>query len=101
MPFSLKNVGATYQRLVNHMFSKEIGKTMQIKREDHLAHLARTFEILRKFNMRLNPKKCNFGVEFGKFLGHMVRRRGIEENPSKLRQSSIWVLYEVLRRFRS
>ncbi|GKV48676.1 hypothetical protein SLEP1_g55478 [Rubroshorea leprosula] len=35
--------------------------------------------------MRLNPAKCIFGVESGKFLGFMVSRRGIEVNPEKIR----------------
>jgi len=33
--------------------------------------------------MRLNPKKCIFGVEGGKFLGFMLTHRGIEDNPDK------------------
>lgn len=49
MHFSLKNVGATYQRFVNHIFAKFIGKTMEVyiddmlvksvKVEQHLDHL--------------------------------------------------------------
>ena len=35
--------------------------------------------------MKLNPEKCTFGVEAGKFLGFMVSRRGIEANPEKVR----------------
>lgn len=35
--------------------------------------------------MRLNPKKCSFGVESGKFLGHIVRKWGIKVNPSKIK----------------
>ena len=35
--------------------------------------------------MRLNPKKCTFGVTFGKLLGHVVSERGIEVDPEKIR----------------
>ena len=40
--------------------------------------------MLRRYNMKLNPSKCNFGVLFGKFLGFMVSHRGIEVNPDKI-----------------
>lgn len=33
--------------------------------------------------MRLNPAKCTFGVQAGKFLGFLLTRRGIEVNPNK------------------
>nr|KYP65235.1 Retrovirus-related Pol polyprotein from transposon 297 family [Cajanus cajan] len=33
--------------------------------------------------MRLNPEKCVFGVQGGKFLGFMITIRGIEANPEK------------------
>nr|KYP59712.1 Retrotransposable element Tf2 [Cajanus cajan] len=33
--------------------------------------------------MRLNPEKCVFGVQGGKFLGFMITSRGIETNPEK------------------
>ncbi|KAI5336099.1 hypothetical protein L3X38_026233 [Prunus dulcis] len=35
--------------------------------------------------MRLNPKKCSFGVSSGKFLGFMISQRGIEANPKKIK----------------
>jgi hypothetical protein len=34
--------------------------------------------------MKLNPKKCTFGVPLGKLLGYMVSRRGIDSNPEKV-----------------
>jgi hypothetical protein len=36
------------------------------------SYLAETFDILRKFKMKLNPKKCTFGVPSGKLFGYMV-----------------------------
>ena len=62
MSFGLKNAGATYQRLVNHMFRPT----------------------LRQYNMRLNPNKCDFGVSSRKFLGFIVSHMGIEANPDKI-----------------
>ena len=95
MPFGLKNAGATYQRLVNEMFKEHIGKTMEVyiddmvvkslETEDHLKHLQETFDVLRRYNMKLNPEKCAFGVRSGKFLGFMVSNRGIEINPDKIK----------------
>ena len=35
--------------------------------------------------MRLNPKKCTFGVTSRKLLGYMVSERGIEADPDKIR----------------
>lgn len=93
MPLGLMNVEATYQRLVNSMFNQQIGKTMEIyvndilvkstEAKDHCQHLAVMFKILRKYKMKLNPRKCAFGVSSGKFLGYMVNYRGIEANPEK------------------
>jgi len=52
---------------------------------DHAAHLKRVFKQTRKYNMRLNPEKCKFGVQAGKFLGFHLTERGIEANPDKCR----------------
>ena len=94
MPFGLKNAGATYQRLVNKMFNKQIGRNMEIyvddmlvKSKEELAHLddlKETFTSLKKYQMKLNLSKCVFGVASGKFLGFMVSQRGIEANPEKV-----------------
>ena len=95
MSFGLKNVGATYQRLVNKMFQKQIGTTMEVYIDDmlvksttaalHITHLSEAFQILRNYNMKLNPAKCAFGVSAGKFLGFIVNHRGIEANPDKIK----------------
>ena len=94
MPFGLKNAGATYQRMMNTMFGRQIGKTVEVyiddmlvksvRKEDHLAHLREVFEILRRDELRLNASKCLFGVHSGKFLGHIISNRGIEANPDQI-----------------
>ncbi|XP_031096938.1 uncharacterized protein LOC116001189 [Ipomoea triloba] len=40
---------------------------------------------METFNLRLNPSKCAFAVQTGKFLGFMMTGRGIEPNPEKVR----------------
>ena len=51
---------------------------------DHIEHLNQMFNMLRKYQMKLNPLKCAFGVGSGKFLGFMVNQRGIKANPEKI-----------------
>ena len=82
MPFGIKNVGATYQHLVNMIFREQIGKTMEVYMNDillksktaadHVSHLFDTFTVLRRYQMKLNPLKCTFRVASRKFLGFMV-----------------------------
>ena len=92
--FRLKNVGATYQRLVNHMFRPLIGWNVEVYVDDmlvkilvekkHLDDLQETFDTLKLYNMKLNPSKCAFGILSRKFVGFMVSHRGIEVNPNKI-----------------
>nr|KYP68887.1 Retrovirus-related Pol polyprotein from transposon 17.6 [Cajanus cajan] len=93
IPFGLKNVGATYQRLMDKVFQQKIGKNMEVYVDDmvvktlsvkaHAADLAEVFSQIRKHNMHLNPEKRVFGVQGGKFLGFMITSRGTEANPEK------------------
>ena len=95
MPFSLKNVGATYQRLVTKIFRRLIGMKMEVyiedmlvktkEQPDHTKHLQETFELLRTNSMKLNPLKCAFAVSSSKFLSFMVTQRGIEASPIQFR----------------
>ncbi|XP_022891750.1 uncharacterized protein LOC111406590 [Olea europaea var. sylvestris] len=104
MPFGLKNAGATYQRLINKVFVDLIGKTIEAyvligktieayiddmvvkskQVDDHITDLEEVFSTLRKYNMKLNPTKCAFGVASGKSLGFMITNIGIEANPDKI-----------------
>ena len=95
MPFRLKNAGATYQRmattLLHDMIHKEIEvyvDDMMVKsktREGHFVALDKFLARAEKYNLRLNPKKCIFGVTSGKLLGHIVTQKGIKIDPDKVR----------------
>ena len=75
MPFGLKNVGSTYQRMMTRMFKPQLGKSIKIYVDDmvvksrvvseHLGYLSSTFNVLRKHKLRLNASKCSFGVGSG------------------------------------
>ncbi|XP_022026101.1 uncharacterized protein LOC110926690 [Helianthus annuus] len=94
MPFGLRNAGATYQRLMDTIFSEDIGKTVEVYMDDlvimsheeetMLHNIQRTFDSLRSVNLKLNPTKCSFGMEEGKFLGFIVTKDGFKVNPEKV-----------------
>nr|GEZ71162.1 reverse transcriptase domain-containing protein [Tanacetum cinerariifolium] len=93
MPFGLKNVGATYQRLMDKAFESQVGQNIELYMDDlvvksHIeAEMVRdikeTFRTLRKINMKLNPKKCSFGLAEGVFLGYVITPEGIKPCPDK------------------
>ena len=95
MPFGLKNAGATYQRAVTDLFHDKMHKEvemyvddMMVKsniREGHFEALDKFLARLEKYNLRLNPKKCIFGVTSGKLLEHIVSKKGIEVDLDKIK----------------
>ncbi|GKB34756.1 reverse transcriptase domain-containing protein [Tanacetum coccineum] len=88
MPFGLRNAGATYQRLMDKAFHKQIGRNLEVymddliiksRTEDEIVrYIEETFKTLWEINMKLNPKKYTFGVEEGTFLGYKVNTRGLK-----------------------
>ena len=43
------------------------------------------FERPQKYQLRLNPAKCTFGVKLGKLLGFIVSQKGIKVDPKKVK----------------
>ncbi|XP_052621664.1 uncharacterized protein LOC111883765 [Lactuca sativa] len=94
MPFGLKNAGATYQRPVDSIFAKQIGRNIEVYVDDMvikspneekiLQDIEETFKTLEVTKMKLNPTKCTFGVEEGQFLGYYVTRQGVQPSPTKV-----------------
>jgi hypothetical protein len=79
---------------MQHIFEDHIGRTaeayvddivMKTRKADDLVHNLRiAFGCLRANRVKLNPKKCVFGVPRGMLLGYIVSQRGIEANPVKV-----------------
>nr|GFA03013.1 reverse transcriptase domain-containing protein [Tanacetum cinerariifolium] len=113
MPFGLKNVGAKYQRLIDKAFESQIGRNIEVyvddlvvksyKEAEMMRDIEETFRTLRKVNMKLNPKKCSFGLAEGIFLGYVVTPKGIKPCPDKtaavLQLPSLRTIKEILADF--
>ncbi|GKF55460.1 reverse transcriptase domain-containing protein, partial [Tanacetum coccineum] len=75
LPFGLKNTGATYQRLIDKVFGSQIGRNMEVNTDDMviksdseeemLANIEETLGRLQAINLKLNLRKCSFGVKEG------------------------------------
>nr|GFC06952.1 reverse transcriptase domain-containing protein [Tanacetum cinerariifolium] len=98
MPFGLRNAGATYQRLVEKVFRKQIDKNLEVyvddlviksRMEDEIVRdIKETFKTLREINMKLNPKNVLLGWCSTMCLGTPVISAGFQAKMSKLRWSN-------------
>nr|GEU75861.1 reverse transcriptase domain-containing protein [Tanacetum cinerariifolium] len=91
--FGLKNARATYQRLVDKAFQKQIGRNLEVyvdnlviksRTKQEVRDMEETFKTHREINMKLNPKKCAFGMREGTFLGYKVDADGLKVCPDKV-----------------
>jgi len=86
-------MSATYQRLIERILASMLGQNVQTyvddmvdtseEKDQHIADLEELFKTITKYNLKINPDKCVFKVEAGKFLGFLLTKRGIEANPDK------------------
>jgi hypothetical protein len=83
-----------------HVFGEHIGRIVEAyvddivvktrKADDLVRDLQIVFDCLRANGVKLNPKKCVFGVPRGMLLGFIVSQRGIEPNPEKVATARVW-----------
>jgi hypothetical protein len=95
MTFGLKNAGATYQRAMNLIFHELLGNTVEVyidgivvksaEFSSHLAYLRKAFDKMRRYVLKMNPRKCAFGVSASKFLGFVIHEHGIEIDPDRIK----------------
>ena len=95
MPFGLKNADTTYQRAMMVIFHDMIHIDMEVYIDDilvksstHIEHpqaLAKILQRSREHNLKMNLKKCVFGVSSGKLLGFIVSKREIEIDSNNMK----------------
>ena len=100
MPFGLTNTPAIIQRIVN----KQLYKYLNIfvvaylnnilifskSKSEHIEHIRRVLEKLRRAGILLKPEKYEFHKEELEFLGFIVGRRGIRMSPKKVEVVLEW-----------
>ena len=80
---------------MNLIFHKLLGNIVEVYIDDivvksaefssHIADLRKAFDKMRRYGLKMNPRKCAFGVSAGKFLGFVIHEHGIEIDPDRIK----------------
>jgi Reverse transcriptase (RNA-dependent DNA polymerase)/Retroviral aspartyl protease len=94
------NASATYQALMNHIFSPYIGRFLDVYLDDiiiysdsfkdHIKHVKMAIDILRWEKLYLSLRKLHFLADELHLLGQIVGRDGIRMDPSKVDSVVAW-----------
>ncbi|KAJ9509747.1 hypothetical protein QJQ45_011393 [Haematococcus lacustris] len=109
--FGLTNAPATFQRVMNEAFAEVINDyalvylddilVMSKDSEEHLVHLRRVFDLLRKNKLYAKLSKCEFMKRTLMFLGHIISAQGISVDPCKVTAISNWPVPTSLKTLQS
>ena len=56
--------------------------------DSHLADLCKAFRRTHQYGLKINPRKCVFGLSASRFLGFIIHEHDIEVDPNRIR--AIW-----------
>ena len=111
MPFGLCNAPATFQRLINKIFTKEIGDFVCVYLDDilifshsieeHLEHLRHVLTRLRESKLYAKLHKCEFLKDKVDYLGFEISTQGIHASPEKVKAVVEWPRPENVHDVRS
>jgi hypothetical protein len=100
MPMGLTNAPATFMHMMNETFREYLDHFVVIfiddiliysrNKEEHLHHLRKVFELLRKHKLFCKESKCLFGVSEIDFLGHTIAADGIKMEKHKFKAILEW-----------
>ncbi|CAI5483057.1 unnamed protein product [Closterium sp. Yama58-4] len=107
MPFGLCNAPATFQAEMNHILRPLLDECVVVYLDDiliysknmkeHVEHLRKVFEILRKNKFYVKLSKSDFALEKVQFLGHMVSAKGVHVDPRKIEAVKKWKVPENVK----
>ena len=58
--------------------------------DEHLQNFTEVFQRLCEANLKLQVKKCVFGRETAKFLGHVISSAGMATDSEKIAKEAQW-----------
>jgi hypothetical protein len=100
MPFGLTNAPAAFMDMMNRIFRELVDQCVVVfidiliyskSREEHEEHLWTVKSVLRKHQLFVKFKKCEFWLDNVAFLGHIVTKEGIAVDPGKVEAVVNWV----------
>jgi hypothetical protein len=100
MPFGLTNAPATFQGLMNDLFRPLLRRYVLVFFDDilvysrnwgeHLRHVREVLDILRQNQLKVKMSKCLWGESRVEYLGHIISAKGVEADPSKIKNMVDW-----------
>ena len=100
MPFGLSNAGCRFCCLMDQCLGDQQYVTLLLYLDDicifastideMLDHIQLVFDRLKKFNLKIKPKKCQFFSTSMLFLGHVLSAEGISANTEKVEEVMTW-----------
>ena len=99
MPFNLTDAPATFNRMMNWIFSAHWHFTRTFfddilvfskNLEEHKRHLDIVFQELRKHQLFINGKKSEFFLKEIHYLSHIISKEGIQMDSTKVMAIKEW-----------
>lgn len=110
MPFGLTNAPATFQAVMNKVFSAHLRDFVIVFFDDilvysrtpaeHYKHLRTVFQLLMDHQLYAKLSKCVFGTTEVEYLGHFIGPNGVRMDPAKVEAMISWPLLRDVKALR-